>query len=298
MVSGAFLVRSTPESLPVKSRKLPAAFDKGLKPWSSKLPRWAKMVCYILLSTLTAASLPITIAFSDSILEFVMIWGITYFGVSAEFVVGHVYVHDDFMDMLYNPSEAVDHDGVKFAFVHHYLDIRCFDKFWLEYRVMYFGVGTPNMMFAYPCYFLLAKVLSASYGFALALTLARMTWWHFQTVTHEWYHCPESKRRTYWFITRMIFRIAETMNIINTMEHKVHHKHGLNNPEDVEQWTDTWTFKFFDSYGDWIWKRLLEERKAGKKKSLFNLFETQLNFAWVGTIAVSITLKKLLSVLL
>lgn len=157
------------------------------------------------------------------------------------FTCGHVGFHAEFVDQPEPKMKTLPHH----AFIHHYRNIFVFHETWLETRVSYFldprmvltpksavkflAIATVFFPFVYFVHPLLGITIYAAQAVPLLV----------QSMVHEWYHNPARQRKAFYTLpVYAFFSLLERVGIASTKRHLIHHRHGLNDLDNVDQWLD------------------------------------------------------------
>lgn len=191
-----------------------------------------------------------------------------YWCNNVAFAITHVRFHTSFIEL---PEEKMD-VLVHHSFIHHYRDIQVYHKTWLETRMSYFidpkeGVFSIVFLSMLPGNLLISWALyrvNPLLGFSYFSTIwvAEML----QSTVHEWYHNPAKNRKSFYNpILFGVFTVLEKIGIASTKDHAKHHRHRLNNLNEVEKWMDLF-LPFGEAFGNAIWTRALARYEPGKTK--------------------------------
>jgi len=213
---------------------------------------------------------------------------ITYFWQNMVFAVGHVGFHATFAEcfdaFMHHPDQIAY--GRWVAWYHHYVDPQKFTTKWLQYRIAYIDFTDSNQPGVTKAFTLLLPISTMVVAFYLVVSVTQpapslfvdvlmfFCWWHVQAVTHEWYHVPSRKRKTYFTIRAvgLFFQFLEAVGIIDSEHHRQHHK--------ADNHTLTETGSFFDmympscadfvvdAYWTWMVQRSQTEDMVGTKSSM------------------------------
>lgn len=173
------------------------------------------------------------------------------------FTCGHVGFHAEFVDQPEPKMKTLPHH----AFVHHYRNIFVFHETWLETRLSYFldprMVLTPKSAVKFlaiatvffPFVYFVDPVLGITIYAAQAVPLL------VQSMVHEWYHNPARNRKAFYTPpVYAFFSLLEKVGIASTKKHLIHHRHGLADLDNVNQWLDLYL-----PFGEWLPTRLWEK---------------------------------------
>lgn len=184
------------------------------------------------------------------------------------FVFQHLGLHSAFMEMPEKTMSTITHQG----FIHHYRDVRVFQNHWLEYRLSYFFCSRQT--YRHP-FVRVITLVQAGFCFAffllnplLAICLLSVTFLArlLQGLAHEWFHVRNRRafysKPLYWLLS-----FLEFTNVISTKNHTRHHRHQLENLDEVETWTDMYV-PGLDALGAFFWRRVLEKHQPGKLEGM------------------------------
>lgn len=182
------------------------------------------------------------------------------------FTCGHVGFHAEFVDNPEPKMKTLPHH----AFIHHYRNIFVFHETWLETRLSYFVdprmVLTPKSAVKFlaiatvifPFVYLVHPLLGITVYAAQAVPLL------IQSMVHEWYHNPARNRKAfytppvYWFFTAL-----EKVGLASTKNHLIHHRHGLDDLDNVHKWLDLY-LPFGEGLPTRLWTKALALYEPGK----------------------------------
>lgn len=190
----------------------------------------------------------------------------TYMLNQVLFLWTHTYFHTAFVELPQKKMNLL----VLLAFLHHYEEPRVFPKNWLLYRLSYWydprAGSFTGFIIGHGAFAMGSALVLGTLDWTLAVTAVGM-WWGMQNVqgmTHEWYHIHGVGRKTYCFHTRLFFETLELLGIIDTKRHRLHHDHGYESMSEVHDWMDMLSPGFFETLGDWSYKRFLNLHVHGK----------------------------------
>ena len=196
--------------------------------------------------------------------KFVFILMIEYLLNNIGFTLGHVQLHLNFMESREEEMSILSHH----SFIHHYRDIRVYDKYWLETRTSYFLNGHMlnlillNLICAITIYYLTHNLILSFTYFGLCIFFEIL-----QSTVHEWYHIPPSERKEFYsYPVFYFYTILTRIGILNDSKHTLHHDHDLENLNDVEDWADMY-FPFSDILPSYLFQKYLNLHEPGKRLS-------------------------------
>jgi len=217
---------------------------------------------------------------------------LAYFLDNMAFFLGHLVLHASFIELPENEMSVLTHH----SFIHHYRDIQCYHKTWLESRMSYFldpKDFVKGELFSSPAcqnmplwkrfmpmggtkpdthtlaYLILmpvsAALLSPTNMSMVSATSSAVLMHSLQATVHEWYHNPSSnKKQFYWAPVYYLFQLLEFVGIASTKRHKDHHAHDLDNLHEVVEWTDMWSIGF-ETISTWIWNKAIPLYRKGER---------------------------------
>lgn len=189
-----------------------------------------------------------------------------YYFENIAFACGHVGFHAEFIETPEPQMKTLWHH----AFIHHYRNVHVFHETWLETRISYFIDPRASFTVKSGLKFLAIGLIFFPLAYfvdpALAVTIyaAQAIPALMQSTVHEWYHNPPANRKafygfaTYWFYTTL-----ERLGLASTKGHAIHHRHGLNNLNQVDRWLDLY-IPFGESLGTYVWRTALSLYEPGK----------------------------------
>jgi len=193
----------------------------------------------------------------------IVCFSVSYMRQSMWFILIHLDFHLLFIvhhyDFINKPDEnkVCNHLGFM-AWRHHYHKTDTFTEFWLRYRMSYFDYRMWTMI-------VIESVVEYALGFKYwwLNAMFQHTWIHIEAVTHEWYHVPLNKRKSYfrfppvgWF-----WFFMEWIGMINTNKHMGHHGHEITNQLDCDDFFDMWVPAFMLRFADNIWETYTKQFK-------------------------------------
>ena len=206
---------------------------------------------------------------------------LSYILYQLSFMVYHSSLHAQFIELDHRQLLT----GPFIAFVHHYVNPRLLCCW--EHRNTYQSfvvLITLSPIFAL-CFLLSGKVM-------IPYVVTFLIWHLSASPVHEWYHMPPKNRRDYFNrFEYAILNFFENINLISTKRHVNHHRHQINNKQDVIEFDDSNVGKSLSHFFDWLWK--LSFRKLYKEnKKYLTVFYTMLyifSLILVSGVAVILT---------
>lgn len=190
-----------------------------------------------------------------------------YFFDNLIFALGHFEFHTSFIEIPEKKMSTLCHN----SFIHHYRNIFVYHEKWLETRMCYFGADAKeDLTLKSAARLIVPFLMVAAVAFFISPLLA-IAWYSaqavpalLQSVIHEWYHNPQSNRKSFYsFPVYWLLKILEKISIASTKVHMAHHQQGLNNLDEVEQWLDLY-IPFGEVLPTIAWKKILTVYEPGQ----------------------------------
>lgn len=184
------------------------------------------------------------------------------------FSYGHLEFHAAFIEIPERKMSTLFHS----AFIHHYRKITIFHKHWLEVRLSYFldprpafSVGSAMMLLLVGLSFLALAYLVhpvVAIAWYSAQALPKLV----QSVVHEWYHNPRGNRRNFYSAPVYgFFTLLEKVGLASTRDHVRHHRHDLDNLNEVDKWLDLY-LPFGEVLPSLAWRKAVSLYEPGKTR--------------------------------
>lgn len=192
----------------------------------------------------------------------VVFFFLSYFLYNISFMMYHSSLHAQFMELDHRKLLT----GPFIAFVHHYVNPKLLCCW--EHRATYQSfvvLVTLSPIFA-ACFFFGGK--------GMIPYVATFLLWHLSaSPVHEWYHTPPKVRKNYFNrLEYAILDFLEKRNIISTRRHVNHHRHQINNKQDVIEFDDANVGKTLSKLFDRFWQFCLRFIYKENKKNLTILY--------------------------
>lgn len=216
---------------------------------------------------------------------------VAYFANNLGFAIGHTLLHMEYIEQPEQEMYILTHH----SFIHHYRDIQIYHKTWLETRLAFFfdgrkvlegviGSQTLNWFGLVP---FMGTMLSPSSLHFISSVSSFFLIELLQAICHEWYHVPQTKRKHfYWAPTFYTLSFLELIGILDTVGHKKHHTHNLDNLDDVHNWTDMYSIGF-ETIADWIFTKMKAHYVPGEQR----MSETMKPIAAMTAVAMNLILQ-------
>lgn len=193
---------------------------------------------------------------------------IFYFFNNVGFVMTHLQFHAAFIELPESKMSVLVHH----SFIHHYRDTGIYHKKWLESRMSYFldprrGIRDPIFLLVGPATFLTVWFLW-QFDPVLGIGFIGLGWGAqlLQSTIHEWYHNPSRNRRDYYNpVLYAIFTFVEQIGIASTKKHVIHHRHQLNNLNEVVRWLDL-EVPLIERLPEYLWRKMLAMHVPGEER--------------------------------
>ncbi|GEM_PF-6490290 len=206
---------------------------------------------------------------------------LSYFAYQISFMVYHSSLHAQFVELDHKKLLT----GPFIAFVHHYVNPRLLCC--REHRNTYQSFIVLITLFPiFALCFLIGGKVMIPYVSTFLL-------WHLSaSPVHEWYHLPPKNRKDYFNrVECAILNFLENRNVISTKRHVNHHRHHINNKQDVIEFDDSNVgeklSKLFDHLWQFCWRHLYRENK--KRLTVFYSILYVSSLVLVSGVAVVLT---------
>ena len=184
------------------------------------------------------------------------------------FSYGHLEFHAAFIEIPERKMSTLFHS----ALIHHYRKISVFHNHWLEVRLSYFVDPRPafSLVAAVMLLPIALSFLALSYFVHPVIGIA---WYSaqalpklVQSVVHEWYHNPPKNRKTFYSPpVYAFFTLLEKIRLSSTRGHARHHRHDLDNLNEVDKWLDLY-LPFGEVLPSLAWKKAVSLYEPGKTR--------------------------------
>lgn len=239
--------------------------DEKVSPYSLRgLRRVAFLAIYVAVVTISFGC----VIYSLSISPLLGIFGLltAYLCNNIAFVITHVRFHTSFIELPESKMEVLLHHSL----IHHYRDVQVYHKTWLESRISYFidpkdGIFSSVFLSMIPGTLFVAWLLYRQHPI-LGITYFSTLWAAelLQSTVHEWYHNPVRNRKSFYNpVIYWAFTFLEKIGVTSTKGHLQHHRHQLNNLNEVEKWLDLY-LPFGELLPKLLWKKALSRYVPGK----------------------------------
>lgn len=238
--------------------------DREVPPYSlTGLRRVVFLALYVLIVVASIAGLVYT--FYVSPLFELLILPVCYITNNLLFMTGHSRLHASFIELPEAEMSVLCHH----SFIHHYRNTRVFHETWLETRISYF---VDARRYVDPIFRGMAVVIPLTsvilYQIHPALGIAYFSSQYvaelLQSTIHEWYHNPARSRKAFYsFPVYWAFTLLEKIGLASTKRHMEHHRHQLDDLDNVEVWLDL-RVPFLEILGSRLWKRALTKYVPGQ----------------------------------
>jgi hypothetical protein len=215
---------------------------------------------------------------------------IFYFFNNVAFVMAHLQFHAAFIELPESKMSVLIHH----SFVHHYRDTGVYHKKWLESRVSYFV--DPRAGLEDRAALVFGPVTFATVWFlwrfdpVLGIGFIGLGWAAqlLQSTIHEWYHNPSRNRRDFYNpASYALFTLAEKVGIASTKKHAVHHRHQLDNLNEVVRWLDL-EVPLLERLPEYLWRKMVAMHVPGEER--MSQFMNKAIFVTFVVVHTSVTL--------
>jgi hypothetical protein len=191
---------------------------------------------------------------------------VCYVTNNVMFLTGHSRLHASFIELPEREMSVICHH----SFIHHYRNPRVYHETWLETRMSYF-LDTRTLFD--PVFRGMAVVIPLTaavlYQIDPLLGIAYFSTQYaaelLQSTIHEWYHNPVRNRKTFYTSpVYWAFTFLEKTGLASTKHHMAHHRHQLDDLENVEVWMDL-RVPFLETLGSRLWTAALARYVPGQR---------------------------------
>lgn len=189
---------------------------------------------------------------------------LSYIQENLSFILRHIYLHVNF---LYTKPTFNDMGIFCYtAYIHHYYNSLIFSQ--LEF------MGYCNHYILSPVFILQISIIGYIMYYSgvnnthiIIYTCYQILQNYLQAIVHLWYHTIKSKKLEHFGpLLYNIMLALESVKIISSEKHKLHHSHQIDNMEDVEVWNDLYLPPFVNNIGDTIFKYIVTLNKPNEEK--------------------------------
>jgi hypothetical protein len=205
-----------------------------------------------------------------------------YFNHQFTFMIYHSRIHVNFQEKDFSNLHLREY----IAWIHHYIDPKylvCEE----HYRAYLHWKFT--LFFPLPTAFIL--YISGFGDYNLGVIGSWLLWQTTLAPIHTWYHVkPKLRKRYFSTLEYSWLWIFEKIGLISTRKHSLHHRHGLGDLENADNFQDAWMPFFivrgYNKFFKWVQTLYIEGqtkmRRFLRHVILINYIITHLLFAYLA----------------